>query len=51
MNFFDKTHDTRITHLFSHARLTPSVPLHRRLFPVGPTAGEIARAAVLEVLG
>lgn len=51
MHFFDKTHDTQITHLFSHARLTPSVPLHRRLFPTGQTAGEIARAAVREVLG
>jgi hypothetical protein len=51
MNFFDKTHPTQITHLFSHARRPQGVPLHRRLFPVGPTAGEIARAAVLEVLG
>lgn len=51
MNFFDKTHDTQITHLFSHASLTPSVPLHRRLFPTRQTAGEIARAAVREVLG
>jgi hypothetical protein len=51
MNFFDKTHDTRITHLFSHARLTPRIPLHRQLFPVGRSAGEIARAAVREVLG
>lgn len=51
MNFFDKTHDTQIAHLFSHTGLSPSVPLHRRLFPVARTPGEIARAAVREVLG
>jgi hypothetical protein len=51
MNFFDKTHDTRIETLFSHARRAPGVPLHRRLFPVARTPGEIARAAVREVLG
>lgn len=51
MNFFDKSHSTQITHLFSHTRPAPGVPLHRRLFPVGRSAGEIARAAVREVLG
>lgn len=51
MNFFDKTHDTQITHLFSHARHPQRVPLYRRLFPTGQTPGEIARAAVIEVLG
>jgi hypothetical protein len=51
MNLFDKTHNTRITDLFSHAPRAQSVPLHRRLFPTGQSAGEVARAAVLEVLG
>jgi len=51
MNFFDKTHDTQITHLFAHAAGTPSIPLHRRLFAIGRTPGDIARDAVREVLG
>jgi len=50
MNFFDKTHDTQITHLFAHAPHTVT-PLHRRLFAVGRTPGEVARDAVREVLG
>jgi hypothetical protein len=51
MNFFEHTHDTKITDLFRHPVRPESVPLHRQLFPTGQSAGEIARAAVHEVLG
>ena len=52
MNFFDKIHETQITR---KAKQPQPVPLHRRLFPVEffptPSQRDIARAAVLEVLG
>jgi len=51
MNFFDNIHETQITRNYRQPSLTQSVPLHRRLFATGQTAGEIARAAVREVLG
>jgi hypothetical protein len=51
MNLFENIHETRITSLFAHPAAKQSVPLHRRLFPVHQTAGDIARAAVREVIG
>jgi len=51
LNFFDNIHETQITRNYRQPTLTKSVPLHRRLFPTGQTPGDIARAAVREVLG
>ena len=51
MNFFDNIHETQITRNYRQPTLVRSVPLHRRLFPTGQSAGDIARAAVREVLG
>ena len=51
LNFFDNIHETQITRNYRQPTLTRSVPLHRRLFPIGQTASDIARAAVREVLG
>ncbi|MES2443694.1 MAG: hypothetical protein V4574_12755 [Pseudomonadota bacterium] len=48
---FDTTHDARTAHPFRQPVLLHSVPLHRRLFATGRTPGDIARAAVREVLG
>jgi hypothetical protein len=51
MNFFDNIHETQISRPYRQPVLTQSIPLHRRLFAIGKTPGEIARAAVREVLG
>ncbi|MES2987049.1 MAG: hypothetical protein V4808_04000 [Pseudomonadota bacterium] len=51
MNFFDNIHETQITRNFRQPTLTPRIPLHRRLFAIGETPGDIARAAVREILG
>ena len=51
MNFFDNIHETQITRNYRQPVLTRNVPLHRRLFPIGQSAGDIARAAVREILG
>ena len=51
LNFFDNIHETQITRNYRQPTLTRSVPLHRRLFATGQTPGDIARAAVREILG
>jgi len=51
MNFFDNIHETQITRNVRQPVLANRVPLHRRLFAIGQTPGDIARAAVREVLG
>ena len=53
MNFFDTIHETQITRRARQPRpVRPnSVPLHRQLFPIQPSPGDIARKAVREVLG
>ncbi len=50
MNFFDKIHETQITRSPKQP-FSAFVPLHRRLFPIDSRQRDIARAAVLEVLG
>jgi hypothetical protein len=51
LSFFENIHETQITRNYRQPALTPSVPLHRRLLPIAQSAGDIARAAVREVLG
>ena len=50
MNFFTQVHETQITRR-ARRPFQAFVPLHRRLFPAQPCPRDIARAAVLEVLG
>ena len=50
MIFFDNVQATQISRPYTPAISAP-VPLHRRLFPLQPSAADIARAAVREVLG
>lgn len=51
MTFFENIHETQITRNYPQPTLSPSIPLHRRLFASGKSAADIARAAVREVLG
>ncbi|MFV0624963.1 hypothetical protein ACBY01_13275 [Sphingomonas sp. ac-8] len=50
MNFIEAIQQTQITSP-ANEPFAAFVPLHRRLFAVGQTPREIARAAVREVLG
>jgi hypothetical protein len=51
LNFFNNIHEMQITRNVRQPSIIDRTPLHRRLFATRQTPGDIARAAVREVMG